>query len=447
MQYIIFGAGQTGQRAMAFLDYWRVAYFVDNVAKGIINGKQIISFAEMLTMLKNDKYIVVVASARYVAEMVAQLKSYGVMRYFVFHDGAPNEIWQFYPSYRLYRQTVYMPYVRILSLLNIYKYSRIAIYGDNFFLPYLIAEIAFQNNLKNVIGVIKTSSNPNAYTVGVPIMSLDEVYGDIDCIIINERRHNIKKIETLNKFTKDIDVLDIYDVDRFVPEFHHQELNKYKDIHKGKRCFLVGNGPSLTLEDLDTLHTHGEICFGFNNVFRAYGRTKWRPKYFGIGDWRIMETTAPDILKLNKCVIMSDEFHRLTDVFFSQVEYVHVVRDISYPQRPRFSSNICEVVYGGSTVVFDIGIQFAAYMGFKEIYLLGVDCSYRTNRTDARNHFIDNYFDENEKYPNDEINTDVMRKAFMAAREYSMSHGFRIYNATRGGCLEVFERVNFDTLF
>ena len=101
---------------------------------------------------------------------------------------------------------------------------------------------------------------------------------------------------------------------------------------------------------------------------------------------------------------MSDEFHRLTDRYFSQAKYVHIIREVSYPNSPRFSSNICEGCYGGSTVVFDIGIQFAAYMGFKDIYLLGVDCSYKPNRTDVRNHFIDNYFDKNEnkKYQNSE---------------------------------------------
>ena len=37
--------------------------------------------------------------------------------------------------------------------------------------------------------------------------------------------------------------------------------------------------------------------------------------------------------------------------------------------------------------------------------------------------------------------------AYQAAREYADRHGIKIYNATRGGKLEVFERVDFDSLF
>ena len=36
---------------------------------------------------------------------------------------------------------------------------------------------------------------------------------------------------------------------------------------------------------------------------------------------------------------------------------------------------------------------------------------------------------------------------FHCAENYSRNHNFRIYNATRGGKLEMFERVEFDSLF
>ena len=40
-----------------------------------------------------------------------------------------------------------------------------------------------------------------------------------------------------------------------------------------------------------------------------------------------------------------------------------------------------------------------------------------------------------------------MTYAYMSAEPYSRDHGFRIFNATRGGKLEVFERKNFDEVF
>ena len=36
--------------------------------------------------------------------------------------------------------------------------------------------------------------------------------------------------------------------------------------------------------------------------------------------------------------------------------------------------------------------------------------------------------------------------AYKKAKEYADKHGIKIYNATRGGALEVFPRVNFDDL-
>lgn len=131
MHYIVFGAGQTGRNAMSFLGYWRIAFFAANTPSGSIDDKKVISYEEMIGYEKSGDYIIVVASARYNADMVEQLKADGVVKYFVFHDAAPGEMFQFYPGYSIHRQYIFLPYVKALSLLEISKYQRIAIYGDN----------------------------------------------------------------------------------------------------------------------------------------------------------------------------------------------------------------------------------------------------------------------------------------------------------------------------
>ena len=55
-------------------------------------------------------------------------------------------------------------------------------------------------------------------------------------------------------------------------------LKKYKNIHKGQRCFIIGTGPSLSVEDLEKLK--GEITFGSNRIFEIYSQTDWRPTYY-----------------------------------------------------------------------------------------------------------------------------------------------------------------------
>lgn len=51
-----------------------------------------------------------------------------------------------------------------------------------------------------------------------------------------------------------------------------------KDAHKGKRCFIIGNGPSLRADDLDKLEN--EYTFGANRIFNIYEQTNWRPSYY-----------------------------------------------------------------------------------------------------------------------------------------------------------------------
>jgi hypothetical protein len=104
-------------------------------------------------------------------------------------------------------------------------------------------------------------------------------------------------------------------------------------------------------------------------------------------------------------------------------------------------------------------LQWAAYMGIKEIYLLGVDNSfsktvnclttpfeqriYKISGND-KDHFCNDYIQEGDTAIMPDV--DMISHAFEKAEQYSREHGFRIYNASRGGKVESFERVNFDDL-
>ena len=69
---------------------------------------------------------------------------------------------------------------------------------------------------------------------------------------------------------------------------------KYKEK---KRCFIIGNGPSLTPEDLDVLAEQNEFCIGSNMIHKIYGKTKWRPDYICICDKLIVSQVLDHILK------------------------------------------------------------------------------------------------------------------------------------------------------
>ncbi|MEH7386551.1 hypothetical protein V7147_14250, partial [Bacillus sp. JJ1521] len=60
----------------------------------------------------------------------------------------------------------------------------------------------------------------------------------------------------------------------------YQKLKKIKNKHMGQRCFIIGTGPSLTIEDLEKLRN--EMTFSMNSICLAFDETDWRPTYYGI---------------------------------------------------------------------------------------------------------------------------------------------------------------------
>jgi hypothetical protein len=77
-------------------------------------------------------------------------------------------------------------------------------------------------------------------------------------------------------------------------------------------------------------------------------------------------------------------------------------------------------------------------MGFKEIYLLGNDCNY----ANGIKNFAE-YRDEKERISISDHGVNMIR-AYEVAKTWAGKHDVKIYNATRGGMLEVFERVRLE---
>lgn len=218
-----------------------------------------------------------------------------------------------------------------------------------------------------------------------------------------------------------------------------RELKKYKNIHKGKRCFVIATGPSLTLEDVEKLKN--EYTFGMNSLYKIYDKTDWRPTYYAIQDSKvysilIQEKAFRDIEHLFISDFVCEEHGRdESSVVFPLDLLDHMYYKKKTKFTTKFSDNAYGIVYDGASITYSV-LQLAYYMGFSEIYLLGCDCNYSGERT----HFADyGYVSEN----NPEYN---MLSAYAVAYEFTTNHNLKIYNATRGGKLEIFERVNLDDI-
>ncbi len=228
----------------------------------------------------------------------------------------------------------------------------------------------------------------------------------------------------------------------------YKKLWEFAGKHKGERCFVVCTGPSLTVKDVEILKK--EYTFSMNSITKIFPYTDWRPTYYVIEDFGGYELLEKDLLMYDMGTRFASD--RLIKALEPEIEFVsypfdplnHNVMQFCSSIVPKFmfSGNAYAMVYGAITVT-NSALQLAVYMGFKEIYLIGCDCDY----SGEKRHFED--------LPSSSVlnmrpilNAEQkMSMAYEVAKKYCDAHGIKIYNATRGGKLEVFERIDFDSLF
>ncbi len=227
----------------------------------------------------------------------------------------------------------------------------------------------------------------------------------------------------------------------------YNEFTSYRGKYTGQRCFIVANGPSLRMEDLDKLSANGEISFGMNRIYMLYDRTQWRPTFYLTQDPTVIRSCYGEMKECVKESVMfvkvpGEPKYDLPGAIYFDMDYNNSEKNIS----PNF--------YDGSNCLFADGrsvsytaLQLAVYMGFTTIYLIGADCYYSTDNKKINK---DSYPDKrmyDEKKVGMPPNIEYMFTAYRSAQSFAENHGVKIYNATRGGKLEVFKRVDFDDLF
>lgn len=213
-------------------------------------------------------------------------------------------------------------------------------------------------------------------------------------------------------------------------------LKNLKDRHKGERCFLIGNGPSLTIADLEKIKK--EYTFACNKIYKSFGDTSFRPSYYVVDDYSIVRDDFENIKEVeSKESFVCLEHQR--DLLKKYGETgVTVVRKWSETEKgfPVPSRNLDEYIGAGHTVLFP-AYQLAVQMGFKEMYIIGVDCNF--SNTGA------NWF-YGDKKKVEAGATDAVHMAFEAIKVHAEKNDIKVYNATRGGKLEIFKRVNLEEI-
>ena len=225
------------------------------------------------------------------------------------------------------------------------------------------------------------------------------------------------------------------------------QIRKFKNIHAGERCFILCNGPSLKKLDLSWLKR--EKTIGMNRIYLLFEELGFDTTYYACSNELVLEQFCNDIIGLQMPKFLNWNRRHL----FSQDKNSHFFR-ISYNLNHWFSNDMTESISGCGTVTY-ASLQLAYYMGFQEVILIGADHDFvekgtpcttevRTESED-KSHFHPNYFPKGFKWQlpdlyRSEIGYNLARKAYESA-------GRKIYNATAGGKLEIFERKDYLSFF
>ena len=149
-----------------------------------------------------------------------------------------------------------------------------------------------------------------------------------------------------------------------------------------------------------------------------------------------------------KTVFLGDYYWRFNNVLRKDAICLH--QHLAYDEHNYlFSEDIGKQIVNSPTVSYG-AMQIAVYLGYKEIYLLGFDHNYMYEINSDGNVVKTNkektHFFKDEKPEEIIANVRGMTRAYIAFKEYSVKHGITVKNVTRGGKLELFERMELDKL-
>lgn len=224
-----------------------------------------------------------------------------------------------------------------------------------------------------------------------------------------------------------------------------KNLTGYQDMHRGQRCFIIGNGPSLKNTDLTKLRN--EFTFGMNRIYMLFPELDFPTTYYLSVNSLVIEQCAEDILNLPIPKFLSWRSRHLITSSES-ISYLFTTYSGA-----KFSLDARGRLWEGATVTY-VALQLAYFMGFKTVILIGVDHSFnargKPNTTvvsqgDDPDHFDSQYFGKGFRWQLPDLETS--ERAYRMAHSAFESDKRQVLDATIGGKLEVFPKVEYDSIF
>jgi len=232
------------------------------------------------------------------------------------------------------------------------------------------------------------------------------------------------------------------------PHWHEsrRRMQELHNSHTGERCFIIGNGPSLRQTDLAKLQ--GEFTFGLNRIYLIFPELGFATSCLVSVNDLVLEQCAGEMKALELPKYLTWRARR----WFSGDRQA-VFMDTDFTGTEDFSPDASGRVFEGFTVTY-VALQLAYHMGFSQAVLIGVDHTFATqgpankavvSQGDDPNHFSPNYFGAGFKWQLPDL--EGSERAYKLAKKAYENNGRRILDATIGGKLTIFPKVDYNFLF
>jgi hypothetical protein len=248
----------------------------------------------------------------------------------------------------------------------------------------------------------------------------------------------------ISRRIKDIPHRIAWEVDSPMMRANRQKLLQFKDRHKGERCAIVANGPSLNKTDLSLLK--GVPTIGMNRIYLIRDSTGFMPTYLVVAD---IETKLEQFTAEFEAVQLLRFFHWNARLLFRESPSIAYFKD-SY--RPDFQPDFTRVIGSGKSVTYTC-LQLAYFMGFSEVILIGKDHDY--GLVGRPHELVESTGNEVTHFKGYHAPGMRFRVPDLFGEEYAYrlarvafeKAGRSVIDATVGGKLDVFEKRDLDELF
>lgn len=237
-------------------------------------------------------------------------------------------------------------------------------------------------------------------------------------------------------------------------------LTKNKDLHKGKRCFILATGPSLNELDLSKLKD--EYTIGVNGIYKIAKEIDL-DYYIYVSNWywkhhvngmksvsckrRFLPTWLKDELDSDVATSWINTFE---PKYYSKLNY-------PLPVPSFFSQEVQNFFSAGGSVVF-LGLQLAYHLGFEEVIIVGLDHTYKKDDYKNKKHggYVYNttggdkaHFDSQYMREGVDVHVDLeaMENAYIISKSIYENNKKTILNASPGTMLDIFKKVDYESLF